>query len=207
MVLLLRYESSFFNMIVCHKFEATSLERSANIVVVGFVYTMKLIAAKQWNQVASGADLDKNREWNELPLLKTKIYRIIPHLKQSIDVIKTLGLSSFYSRKKMSVLRYYCQTWYLLLSSRLDSFQNLSTIPGVNLFMKSHYNSKKIYSFLVFLENLWRSNLLLVSSDLLSVLFLIGYSNQTNSDAAKLIARWWRKILLFLPENNREMKY
>ena len=39
MVLLLRYESSFFNMIVCHKFEATSLERSANIVVVGFVYT------------------------------------------------------------------------------------------------------------------------------------------------------------------------
>ena len=42
-VLLLRYESSFFNMIVCHKFEATPLERSANIVVVGFVYTMKLI--------------------------------------------------------------------------------------------------------------------------------------------------------------------
>ena len=30
-------------MIVCHKFEAAPLERSANIVVVGFVYTMKLI--------------------------------------------------------------------------------------------------------------------------------------------------------------------
>ena len=43
MVLLLRYENSFFNMIVCHKFEATLLKRSANIVVVGFVYTMRLI--------------------------------------------------------------------------------------------------------------------------------------------------------------------
>ena len=47
MALLLRYENSFFNMIVCHKFEGTPLERSANIVVVGFVYAMKLIAAKQ----------------------------------------------------------------------------------------------------------------------------------------------------------------
>ena len=37
-VLLLRYESSFFNMIVCHKFEATPLERSANIVVVAAAY-------------------------------------------------------------------------------------------------------------------------------------------------------------------------
>ena len=85
-----------------------------------------------WTKTGSGT----------LPLVNTKIYRIIPHLKQSIDVIKTLGLSSFYSRKKMSVLRYYCQTWYLLLSSRLDSFQSLSTIPGVNSFMKSHYNCK-----------------------------------------------------------------
>ena len=154
-------------MIVCHKFEAAPLERSANIVVVGFVYTMKLIAAKQWNQVASSTDLDKNREWNfafvkneniqNYSSSKTLHYRgnsveknLLSYWSEKREVcswftylIKTLGLSSFYSRKKMSVLRYYCQTWYLLLSSRLDSFQSLSTIPGVNLFMKSHYNCKK----------------------------------------------------------------
>ena len=82
LVLLLRYESSFFNMIVCHKFETTPLRKKCQ-------YSCCRVCLH--NEVdcramkSSGLlDWSGQKQRVVLPLLKTKIYRIIPHLKHSI---------------------------------------------------------------------------------------------------------------------------